>query len=174
MPHFLSVRLGQIGVLALLVLAFALYANTAGRTEIVGQVVAVADGDTVTVLDDVRKEHRVRLQGIDAPESRQPFGQRSRQYLADLVHRQDVRVRVDKVDRFGRMVGVLYLGDEDINRRMVQSGMAWHYRQYADEQTREQRRTYAAAEENARRERLGLWSDPNPVAPWDFRRAQRR
>jgi endonuclease YncB( thermonuclease family) len=160
---------------AWLVFALACAANASELAEIRGRVVAVADGDTLTVLDAQRNaQQRVRLQGIDAPEGRQPYGRRARQYLADLVHQQEVRVSVDKVDRFGRVVGVLYLQDEDINQRMIQSGLAWHLRPYAHEQTRAKRRAYAAAEQHARRERLGLWADPNPVAPWEFRRDQRR
>ncbi len=156
-------------LLLLFVLAFAAHAS-----EIQGRVVAVADGDTVTVLDAQRVQHRVRLQGIDAPESPQPFGQRSRQFLAAMVYNQEVVVSVDKVDRFGRAVGVIYLDGQDVNLRMVEAGMAWHYKQYQREQTRAQRRAYAAAEKAARRDRLGLWADPNPVAPWDFRRARRQ
>lgn len=158
----------QVALLIVLLLA-----ATAHASEIRGTVVAVADGDTVTVLDEQRVQHRVRLQGIDAPEGRQAFGQRSRQYLASMVHNQEVVVRVDKIDRFGRAVGVIYRDGEDVNLRMVQAGLAWHYKQYQREQTTEQRRAYAAAEDAARRDRVGFWSEPNPVAPWDFRRAQR-
>ena len=163
-----------IACLLFFVLAIGSLAWAAQVTEIQGRVVAVADGDTVTVLDTQRVQHRVRLQGIDAPESRQAFGQRSRQYLAAMVHNQEVVVRVDKIDRFGRVVGVIYLDGQDVNLRMVEAGMAWHYKQYQREQTPAQRRAYAAAEEAARRDRLGLWADTNPVAPWDFRRAQRQ
>lgn len=158
-----------------LVLALAFQVNAGEQlSSLQGRVVAVADGDTVTVLDADQTTHRIRLQGIDAPESRQAFGQRARQYLAALVHHQEVVVAIDKIDRFGRVVGVIYRDGEDINLRMVQAGMAWHYRQYAREQTPEQRRAYAAAEQQARQEQRGLWADPNPMAPWDFRRAQRR
>lgn len=163
-----------IACLLFFVLVIGALALPAHASEIQGKVVAVADGDTVTVLDAQRVQHRVRLQGIDAPENRQPFGQRSRQYLAAMVHNQEVVVRVDKIDRFGRAVGVIYLAGQDVNLRMVEAGMAWHYKQYQREQTPAQRRAYAAAEEAARRDRLGLWADTNPVAPWDFRRAQRQ
>lgn len=158
-----------------LVLALSFQVNASEQlSSLQGRVVAVADGDTVTVLDADQTTHRIRLQGIDAPESRQAFGQRARQYLAALVHQQEVEVAVDKIDRFGRVVGVIYRDGEDINLRMVQAGMAWHYRHYAREQTPEQRRAYAAAEQQARQEQRGLWADPNPMAPWDFRRTQRR
>ena len=149
-------------------------ASLAMASEIRGQVVSVTDGDTVTVLDVQRVQHRVRLQGIDAPERRQPFSQRARAYLSDLVMKQEVVVRVDKIDRYRRPVGVVYVDGVDAGLQMVQAGLAWHYKQYQREQTPEERRAYAEAEDTARKERLGLWSDPQPVPPWVYRRAQRQ
>lgn len=142
--------------------------------EIFGRVVAVADGDTVTVLDSQQVQHRIRLQGIDAPERRQPFGERSKQLLSSLVFRKAVLVKADKTDRYGRRVAVIYLDGVDINLRMLTAGMAWHYKKYENEQTVQERRSYTVAEDSARLGRVGLWSDPNPVPPWDFRRAQRK
>lgn len=146
----------------------------AQATEIRGRVVSVTDGDTVTVLDAQRVQHRVRLQGIDAPERRQPFSRQARMYLSDLVLKREVVVWVDKVDRYKRPVGVVYVDGMDTGLQMVQAGLAWHYKQYQREQTPQERQAYAQAEDEARRARLGLWSDPTPVPPWDFRRAQRQ
>jgi endonuclease YncB( thermonuclease family) len=136
---------------------------------IVGEVVAIADGDTLTVLDSERVQHKIRLAGIDAPERKQAFGQRSRQMLADIVFRKQVDVETQKKDRYGRILGkVLYKG-RDVNLILVSEGMAWHYRQYAREQSASDRVLYASAEDEARAQRRGLWSDPNPVPPWSWR-----
>lgn len=132
-----------------------------------GQVVGVTDGDTVTVLDRDRKQVKCRLYGIDAPERRQAFGERAKQALSDLVYRRQVDVLVVDRDRYGRSVCRLTLGGQDVNRQMVAAGMAWVYRKYTSDAG------YLAAEAAARARRDGVWSDAEPVAPWEFRRPAR-
>lgn len=142
----------------------------AARAELLeGLVVAVADGDTLTVLDDAKTQHRIRLSGIDAPERRQPFGTVSRQHLADAVFQRRVVVEFGKTDRYGRLVGKVLLDGEDECLAQITAGLAWHYKQYQREQSPEDRQTYAAAEDAARAARLGLWRDPDPVPPWEWR-----
>ena len=136
--------------------------------QLVGRVVAVADGDTVTVLDAGRHQHRIRLADIDAPESAQPFGNRARQHLAGLCHGKDVEVRVRNRDRYGRTVGTLICNGVDANADLVRNGLAWVYVQYAAPGS-----PLYALEADARRQRLGLWADANPVPPWDWRRGNR-
>ena len=136
--------------------------------EIRGRVVAIADGDTITVLDANQVQRKIRLEGIDAPEKKQAFGTRSRQTLGDLVAGKDVTVQWNKKDRYGRIIGHVYLGDRDIDLEMVQAGMAWHYRQYSKSAE------LASAEAEARKDRLGLWADANPVPPWAFRKAKKK
>lgn len=137
-----------------------------------GEVVGLADGDTVTVLDNTSKTlYRVRLAGIDAPEKRQPFGDRSRQNLAAIVFRKQVVVDWHKTDRYGRIVGTVTTGQVDAGLEQIRAGMAWHYKQYAREQVAEDRSAYSAAEDAAREARAGLWSQRDPVPPWDFRKA---
>lgn len=140
---------------------------------LLGVVVAVSDGDTVTVRDDKQQTYKIRLAGIDAPESRQPYGDRSRQSLIELVAGQSVEVVYDKVDRYGRRVGTINVGGRDANLEQVRRGLAWHYKQYEAEQTPADRQRYAAAEQGAQAERLGLWHQASPQAPWDYRRQQR-
>ena len=135
-----------------------------------GRVVGIADGDTITVLDASRSQHRIRLQGIDAPESRQAFSARSKQHLADLVFNKEVAVGWEKRDRYGRVLGKVLVGGRDACLAQVQAGMAWHYKYYENEQSPGDRRLYAEAELEARRARRGLWADSDPVPPWDFRR----
>jgi endonuclease YncB( thermonuclease family) len=131
----------------------------------------VADGDTITVLDANRQQNKVRLIGIDAPEKFQPFGNRSRQHLDVLVHGRDVVVEWNKRDRYGRILGKVLVGSVDANLEQIRAGLAWHYKQYEREQSRENRETYASAELHARTAKRGLWIDPAPIPPWEFRRA---
>jgi len=211
----------------LLALAF-----TANAETITGRVVGVADGDTITVLDADKVQHKIRLAGIDAPEKKQAFGQRSKQSLSDLAFGKDVIVETtkrdkyrreigkvlvngrdaDKVqhkirlsgidapekkqpfgnrskeslsdlafdktadgetskrDRYGRQIGKVLVNGRDVNLVQVERGMAWFYRQYQREQSPNDRRLYEAAEEAARAGKRGLWRDADPVPPWEFRR----
>lgn len=137
-----------------------------------GRVVAIADGDTITVLDAGNRQTRIRLQGIDAPESRQAFGQVSKQNLSDLVFDKRVVIEYEKTDRYSRTLGKVLVGGRDVNLEQVKAGLAWHYKYYQDEQTSADRRLYAEAETDARAARRGLWSDPSPIPPWDFRRGK--
>jgi endonuclease YncB( thermonuclease family) len=128
-----------------------------------GRVVGVSDGDTLTVLDSTNHQTRIRLHQIDAPEKNQDFGARSKQSLSDLVFEKSVTVEVDTTDKYGRTVGKVLIGGVDANLEQVKRGMAWVYRQYAHDQA------YYTAEETARQARVGLWSQPNPIPPWEFR-----
>jgi endonuclease YncB( thermonuclease family) len=149
---------------ALLLLALAAQAET-----VTGRVVSVADGDTITVLDATKTQHKIRLAGIDAPEKAQPFGQRSKESLSDLVFDQAVTAKTSKRDRYGRSVGTVLVDGLDANLEQIKRGMAWHYKAYEREHSPQERLTYAEAEEVARGARVGLWKDDQPVPPWDFR-----
>lgn len=140
-----------------------------------GQVIRVADGDTLTLLvddEDAPKQVRVRLEGIDCPESSQAFGQKAKQALSDLVLKRTVKVWSIGQDRYGRTLGRVYVGEDDeridVNLALVAQGMAWHYKQYSDDEN------LAEAETAARSERRGLWTDSSPMAPWDWRDQQRK
>ena len=137
-----------------------------------GHVVSVADGDTIVVIDDAKRSYEIRLQGIDAPEGGQAFGDRSRENLSGLVADKEVTVSWFKRDRYGRIVGQVSINGADICLEQIKAGMAWHYKYFQSEQTAEDRRLYADAEVEARASRLGLWSDANPVPPWNFRRGR--
>ena len=154
----------SITTFAILLLAFACNALT-----IRGRVVGVADGDTITVLDDAHTQHKIRLAGIDAPEKKQPFGQRSKESLSALVFDKTVSVDTDKKDRYGREIGKVVVNGVDANLVQVQRGLAWHYKAYESEQISIDRRVYADAENQAKATRLGLWADIDPMPPWDFR-----
>lgn len=144
--------------------------QSASAEVLLGRVVGVTDGDTVTVLNPDNRPVKVRLAGIDAPERKQAFGQRSKDTLAQWVAGQSVTVSYDKTDRYGRVVGKIEVDGQDINRAMLSSGMAWFYRKYAHELTAVDRVLYEAAETTAKEKRLGLWVDAAPIPPWDWRR----
>lgn len=135
---------------------------------ITGKVVSVADGDTITVLDDTKTQHKIRLWGIDAPESRQDYGQRAKQAMSDMVYSKTVTVDVQDVDRYKREVGKVYQDGKYVNLEMIKLGLAWWYQQYAHNAT-----DLRDAEATARAGKVGLWSRPDAVAPWDFRKGKR-
>ena len=146
-------------------LSFGLSAAT-----IEGKVVNVADGDTITVLDEKNIQYKIRLQGIDAPEKAQPYGQKSKQSLHQLVHSKQVTVEYQKKDKYGRTIGKVLLNGADICLKQIELGMAWHYKQYESEQSHQDHEIYRKAELFAQAERLGIWNDKLPTAPWEFRK----
>jgi len=181
-PGSTSFRLGRL--IAAAALTFLLVTGAAAA-DLHGKVVRVSDGDTITVADEARAIHKVRLAGIDAPEKSQPYGAKARLHLVDLVLGKRVTVTWHKRDRYGRLVGRVGLTVpgvcgrpdcarvEDVGLAQVESGLAWHYRQYQTEQSPEDRRRYALAEQEARAKREGLWRDERPVPPWEYRNGYR-
>lgn len=139
-----------------------------------GRVIAIQDGDTLTVLDAQHVEHRIRLMGIDAPEKRQPWGDQSKAHLGRLTFGQTVTVDWRKRDRYQRIVGKVLTSDgADACLAQVTAGLAWHYTKYQREQTPEDREAYAAAEATARASGAGLWQDTHPIPPWEWRHPPR-
>ena len=148
-------------IIALLIIALIpLYADV-----LQGLVIKVADGDTVTVLDANKQQHRIRLNWIDAPESKQAFGQKSKKYLDDMVYKKNVTIEYEKKDMYGRILGFIKIDGKNVNLEMVKAGMAWHYEYYA-----KNAKEYAEAQKQAKLAKKGLWADPNPIPPWDFRK----
>jgi micrococcal nuclease len=130
---------------------------------LVGEVVGVTDGDTIKILQG-KRQYRIRLNGIDAPEQKQAYGQKSKEYLAALVFRKKVEVIVRDTDRYGRYVGDVLIGGKSANAELVAVGLAWHYTAYSKDAN------LASLEKAARAGRLGLWADSAPMPPWEFRR----
>jgi endonuclease YncB( thermonuclease family) len=129
-----------------------------------GKVVGVIDGDTIDVLDAAKKQHRVRFDGIDAPERGQPFSNRAKSTLSDLVFGKTVRVESDGEDKYKRLVGRVYVDGRDVGLAMLEAGMAWHYTKY------DQSKKYAEGEASARSLQRGLWNDRNAIPPWVWRK----
>jgi micrococcal nuclease len=161
-----SLRL-RLAVCTLFISFYQLVVFLPGRAEsFIGKVVAISDGDTITVMRG-RIGEKVRLDGIDAPERKQDYGNRSRQFVASKVFGKTVEVDFKETDKYGRMIGVVVLPDKtNLNHEIVRNGCAWWYRKYApDDETLER------LELEARTEKRGLWRQPNPIPPWEFRRA---
>ena len=133
-----------------------------------GRVVAISDGDTLTLLDDTNQQHKIRLAGIDAPEKVQAFGQAGKQRLSELCYNKHATVVVVNTDRYGRTVGDVTCDDVHANEEMVRSGNAWVYRHYD-----KGFEYFYSIEEAAKEEKLGLWADENPTPPWEWRHSRK-
>ena len=146
---------------ALLLLFFVLAAPAWAET-LAGKVVRVSDGDTLTLLVD-RKQVKVRLTEIDAPESKQAFGQRSRESLAQMCAAQAAVVQSSGRDKYGRVLGRVQCQGIDANAEQVRRGMAWVFDRYVTD------RSLYALQNEARAGHVGLWVDKAPTAPWIWR-----
>jgi len=136
--------------------------------------VRVVDGGRHRLfLDACQERYKIHLAGIDAPERKQPFGKKSKDYLSALVASKDVEVDWSKRDRYGRIVGKVIFEGQDVDLAMVRAGYAWWYRKYAGEQNAGDRVLYEEAEDQAKTDRRGLWANPHPVPPWEWRRKKR-
>lgn len=141
-------------------------------SELSGKVIGISDGDTITVLTVDKREMKVRLAGIDAPESGQPFSDKSKANLSRLVFGKTVNVEWHKIDRYGRTIGKVITQGADANLEQIRAGFAWHYKDYAAEQSAMDRARYAEAEVSAKKQRSGIWSAKSPEAPWAHRKAR--
>lgn len=128
------------------------------------RVVGVTDGDSITCLTPEKQQVKVRLNAIDAPERGQPFANKSKQALSDMVFGKDVEVEDLGTDKYRRTIGRVSVGPLDVNHEMVTKGMAWHYVKY------DQSKELSEAEQSARAAKLGLWADPHAMPPWEWRR----
>lgn len=138
-----------------------------------GQVTKISDGDTIQVVDAAGVKVKVRIYGIDAPETSkgsnpgQPTGEDAKAALVDMIYHQQVRLEVQKIDRYKRLVSLVFVNDKDVSLEMVKMGYAWAYKQYLD---RTHVSEYIEAENEARRLKIGIWKDNNPLPPWEFRK----
>ena len=156
------------------ILALALGTVQAAEWVVEGRVVGISDGDTITVLDDAKTQHKIRFAGIDAPEKGQAFGERSKQSLSALVFQKRVEAHCHKKDRYNREVCTVFASLRDVGLEQIRAGMAWWYREYAHEQTTQDRLVYRDEEQNAKASQVGLWKDANPVPPWQYRATKNR
>lgn len=157
----------------LLVLIFIGFTSLVQARTLVGHVVGVTDGDTITILDATQTQYKIRLAGIDAPEKKQAFGQASKKSLSDLVFDKVVSIIYDKQDQYGRTVGKVMVNGKDANLEQVKRGMAWFYKKYQNEMVLDDRLDYLHAQEAAESSNVGLWVDDDAIAPWDFRKRRK-
>lgn len=145
----------------ILILSFLLFAVQ--NEKFTAKVIGVTDGDTIVVLTDENKQVKIRLEGIDCPETKQDFGTKAKQATVDMCFQKTVRVEQSGTDIYGRMLAFVYVDDVCVNKELIKNGMAWHYKKYNKDQE------LAKLEIEAREKGIGLWSMKDPVAPWDFR-----
>lgn len=152
-------------LLALLLFGLNIQAQIATIT---GKVVAVADGDTFTLLVNGNRQQKIRLHGIDCPEKRQDFGQVAKDFTSKEVFGKTITVKPTDTDRYGRTIAIVLLPDQiSLNELLLKNGLAWHYTQY------DKNPQWKKLEQIARKNKVGLWQQPNAVAPWTFRYTQR-
>lgn len=151
----------KITILALLLTTYSVFA----ADNLFGRVVNVSDGDTVTILINEAESIKVRLSEIDAPEKSQPWGNKSKQALMALIANKNVTVGINGKDRYGRILGTIYLKETNINKLMVQNGDAWAYTKYVTDQE------YFLLQQLAKTQKIGLWSisDDQTIPPWEWR-----
>ena len=148
------------------IILFLVISSASQASEVTGKVVGITDGDTFTLLTADKKQVKIRLAEIDAPESGQPYGSKSKQVLSGLVFDKDVRIVVQTIDRYGRTVGRPYVGDLDISAEMIRMGAAWAYRDYLID------KSLLTLESAAKAEKRGLWGlSEASVPPWEWRRS---
>jgi endonuclease YncB( thermonuclease family) len=137
-----------------------------------GKVVGITDGDTITVLNSkTSKDVKTRLYGIDCPEGEQAFSKRARQFTSKLVYGKIVEVTVMDTDRYGRTVALVAVNKQILNEELLKAGYAWVYYKYCHEMICHAWADYQFA---AKLDKRGLWRDPDPIPPWEFRKKRRK
>ena len=142
-----------------------LFSSNATAADFQAKVIHIVDGDTITVLNATKKKIKIRLNGIDCPEKAQAYGNKAKQFTKNLVAGQMVTIQAYDQDKYGRTIGGVILDDgRNLSQELVKAGYAWWYRKYAPGNT-----VLEKLETVAREAKTGLWSDPHPIPPWDFR-----
>ena len=133
-------------------------------TTITGKVVAITDGDTFKLLIQDSIVHRIRIANIDSPERKQPFSTKAKQFTSNAIFGKTVNVEVLSTDRYGRLIGIVIYNDSlNLNLELVKNGLAWHYIKYSNDSLLQK------LENEARRNKIGLWQDVNAIPPWEWR-----
>lgn len=151
---------------ALLLLVLSLLISKDSTETLLGKVVGVTDGDTITLVINNNQE-KVRLEGIDCPERGQVFGKRAKQFTSDMVYGKTVSLKRTGNDRYGRTLGLIQVQGKILNQELVKAGFAWHFKKYSSSPV------LSLFEEEARQKRRGLWIEDNPLPPWDYRKLPR-
>lgn len=140
--------------------------TTFSQTTFNAKVVGIKDGDTVVVLDSLNNQTTLRLAEVDCPEKNQPFGTKAKQFTSDQIYLKTIKYVVTDTDRYGRSIAMIYYDTDNkyLSAEIIKAGMGWHYKRYSTS------KELATFEDNAKKNKIGLWVDSNPVAPWEFRK----
>ena len=150
------------------ILLFLIVLNSHSQEQIIGKVVAITDGDTFKLLTIDSTQIKVRLANIDCPERKQPFSTKAKQYASQAIFGKNVKLEYLKKDRYGRFICNVIYGDSlNLSYELVKHGLAWHYIKYSNDESLQ------ALEDEAKKNKVGLWQDPNAIPPWDWRSNKR-
>jgi len=132
------------------------------------KVVGIKDGDTVVVLDSLNNQITLRLAEVDCPEKSQPFGTKSKQFTSDQIYLKTIKYVVTDTDRYGRSIAMIYYDEDNkyLSAEIIKAGMGWHYKRYSTS------KELALIEENAKKNKIGLWIENNPIEPSEWRKKQ--
>jgi micrococcal nuclease len=130
------------------------------------KVVGIKDGDTVVVIDSLNNQTTLRLAEVDCPEKSQPFGTKAKKFTSDQIYLKTIKYVVTDTDRYGRSIAMIYYDEDNkyLSAEIIKAGMGWHYKRYSTS------KELALLEDNAKKNKIGLWIDNNPIAPWEFRK----
>jgi endonuclease YncB( thermonuclease family) len=155
-----------INRIVLIIIVFLSLSNCL-YSQLKGRIIGVSDGDSVSLLDEKNVVFKIRLNGIDAPEKKQDFGNASKNFIGDLIYDKFVWVRTNGLDRYGRTIGTIYLNEnmigKSVNEMSLENGMSWHYKKY------DKNILWSNIELKAKEDKIGLWQLQNPIPPWSFR-----
>ena len=140
--------------------------NSISQTKLTAKVVGIKDGDTVVVLDSLNNQTTLRLAEVDCPEKSQPFGTKAKQFTSDQIYLKKIKYVVTDTDRYGRSIAMIYYDNDNryLSAEIIKAGMGWHYKRYSTSTK------LANFEVKAKKDKIGLWVDNNPIAPWEWRR----
>lgn len=150
----------------ILILLLLIPALLSAKT-LTGKIVKVTDGDTVVLLDSANTQHKIRLDGIDCPERGQPYGTKATDFVKNIAAGKRANVEWEKKDRYGRILGVLIVDNVNVNKELLRSGLAWHYKHFNTD------KELAELEQTAKDKKLNIWSDKNPIEPYRWRKGDR-
>lgn len=152
-------------IITFLLIQFSIFSNYC-QTTLTAKVIGIKDGDTVVVLDSLNNQTTLRLAEVDCPEKSQPFGTKSKQFTSDQIYLKTIKYIVTDTDRYGRSIAMIYydVDNKYLSAEIIKAGMGWHYKRYSTS------KELANFEIKARKEKVGLWIDNNPIEPSEWRK----
>lgn len=153
---------------ALFIYSFIFISSLLIAQTLSGKVIKVADGDTVTILTEENEQIKIRLYGIDCPEKGQDYSSKATAFTSSFCFGKIVKVTQKGLDRYGRVLGIILIGKKNLNEELLKNGLAWHYKYFDKTQK------YSDLEQEAKKNKLNIWSMNNPIAPWDFRKKPKK